>query len=113
MKRSKLESKYAKNKTSENLKFYKKQRNFCSKLYKKERKKYERLDLNNVTDSKEFWITVKPFLSDNVITFPKMPLVENGVIISDELKLPIHLVISLKILCLVSKQTNIQMRTTV
>ena len=86
MKRSKLESKYAKNKTSENLMFYKKQRNFCSKLYKKERKKYERLDLNNVTDSKEFWITVKPFLSDNVITFPKMPVVENGVIISDESK---------------------------
>ena len=39
MRRSDLESKYVKNKTSENLKSYKKQRNFCSKLYKKERKK--------------------------------------------------------------------------
>ena len=37
MKRSELESKYVKNKTSENLKSYKKQRNFCSKLYKKEK----------------------------------------------------------------------------
>ena len=36
MKRSELESKYVKNKTNENLKAYKKQRNFCSKLYKKE-----------------------------------------------------------------------------
>ena len=36
MKRSELESKYVKNKTSENLKSYKKQRNFCSKLYNKE-----------------------------------------------------------------------------
>ena len=46
MKRSELESKYVKNKTNENLKSYKKQRNFCSKLYKKERKKYyEMLDL--------------------------------------------------------------------
>ena len=38
MKRSELESKYVKNKTSENLKSYKKQKNFCSKLYKKEKK---------------------------------------------------------------------------
>ena len=34
MKRSELESKYVKNKTNENLKPYKKQRSFCSKLYK-------------------------------------------------------------------------------
>ena len=87
MKRSELESKYVKNKTNENLKSYKKQRNFCSKLYKKERKKYyEMLDLKNVTDNKEFWKTVKPFLSDKVTTFPKISLVEKGKIISDESK---------------------------
>ena len=87
MKRSELESKYVKNKTNENLKSYKKQRNFCSKLYKKERKKYyEMLDLKNVTDNKEFWKTVKPFLSDKVTTFPKISLVEKGEIISDESK---------------------------
>ena len=40
MKRSELERKYVKNKASENLKSCKKQRNFCCKLYKKERKKY-------------------------------------------------------------------------
>ena len=39
MKWSQLESKYLKNKTSENVKSYKKQINFCSKLDKKERKK--------------------------------------------------------------------------
>ena len=56
MKRSELESKYVKTKTSENLKSYIKQINFCSKLYKKERKKYYgRLDLNNVTGNKKFW----------------------------------------------------------
>ena len=81
MKRSELENKYVKNKTNE------KQRNFCSKLYKKERKKYyEMLDLKNVTDNKEFWKTVKPFLSDKVTTFPKISLVEKGEIISDESK---------------------------
>ena len=73
MKRSELESKYVKNKTSANLKSYKKQRNFCSKLYKKERKKYYKsLDLNNVTDNKKFWKTAKAFLCDKVTTFPKI-----------------------------------------
>ena len=40
MKRSELERKYLKNRTNENRIRYKKQKNFCSKLYKKERKKY-------------------------------------------------------------------------
>ena len=40
MKRSELERKYLKNRASENRIRYKKQKNFCSKLYKKERKKY-------------------------------------------------------------------------
>ena len=87
MKRSEPENKHVKINTNENLKSYKKQRNFCSKLYKKERKKYyEMLDLKNVTDNKEFWKTVKPFLSDKVTTFPKISLVEKGEIISDESK---------------------------
>ena len=86
MKKSELVSKYVKN-TSKNLRSYKKQRNFCSELYKKERKKYyERLDLNNVTDNKKFWKTVKPFLSDKVTTFPKISLVENDETISDKSK---------------------------
>ena len=45
-----------------------------------------RLPLKNVTDTKEFWKTVKPFLSDKVTTFPKISLVEKGKIISDESK---------------------------
>ena len=44
------------------------------------------LDLKNMTDNKEFWKTVKPFLSDKVTTFPKISLVEKGEIISDESK---------------------------
>ena len=87
MKRSKLEGKCLKNKTNENLKSHKRQINFCSKLYKIERKKYyERLDLNNVTHNKKFWKTVKPFFSDKVTTFPQITLVENDEIISDESK---------------------------
>ena len=69
------------------FKLYKKQRNFCSILYKKERKRYyEMLDLKNVTDNKEFRKTVKPFLSDKVKTFLKISLAEKGEIISGEAK---------------------------
>ena len=39
MKRSELESKYLKNKSHQNMNIYKKLKIFCSKLYKKERKK--------------------------------------------------------------------------
>lgn len=63
-----------------------KNRNFCSKIYEKEMKKYEMLDLRNVTDNKEFQKTVKPFLSDMVTTFPKISLVEKGKTISYESK---------------------------
>ena len=38
--RSRLENKYYKNRSVENLRAYKKQKNFCSRLYKRERKKY-------------------------------------------------------------------------
>ena len=71
-------------------------------------------DLNNFTDNKEFWKTVKPFLSDKVTTFLKISLAENDEIL-DESKVANYLVISLQMLSihLVSKQTNIQMITTV
>ena len=50
--------------TQENSNLFKKQSNFSSKLYKKERKNYyDALDTNNITDNRQFWKT-KPFLSD-------------------------------------------------
>ena len=53
MRRSQLETKYLKTKTQTDLKLYKKHKNFCSKLYKKERRKYyEFLYMKNVLDKK-------------------------------------------------------------
>ena len=40
MKRFEVESKYLKNKNYQNMKFVKKPKNFCSKLYKRGRKKF-------------------------------------------------------------------------
>ena len=65
MRRSQLETKYLKTKIQTDLKLYKKHKNFCSKLYKRERREYyESLDMKNVLDNKEFWKTMRPFLSD-------------------------------------------------
>ena len=51
--RSQLETKYLKSKTQTDLKLYKTHKNFCNKLYKRERRKYcESLDMKNVLDSK-------------------------------------------------------------
>ena len=39
-----------------------------------------------MTDNKEFWKTVQPFLSDKVTTFPKISLVKRGETMLDECK---------------------------
>ena len=85
MKRSQLENKYIRNSTVENMNKYKKHKNFCSKLYKKERKKfYSQLDIKNITDNKLFWKTMKPFLSDKCTYASKISLVHNDNVISDD-----------------------------
>ena len=60
MKRSELATKFRTEPTDLNKKAFKKQKNFCNRLYKKERKKYcENLDLKKITDNKKFWKTVR------------------------------------------------------
>ena len=52
MRRSNLENTFLKNRCPENKTAYRKQRNYCSRLYKKERKKYyANLDLKNITQT--------------------------------------------------------------
>ena len=83
MRRSNLEGKYLKNKNSENKKNYRKQKNYCTRLYKKERKKYySKLDLKNITDNNRFWRTIKPFLTDKGVNSNKITLIENDKILS-------------------------------
>ena len=66
MQRTKLKNKYNKFPTENNYLLYKKQRNFCSNLLKREKKKYyNNLDLNIFKDNKKFWKTVRPFFQKN------------------------------------------------
>ena len=56
MKRAKLKLDQIQNRSSENLKPFKQQRNFCSRLYKREKKKYfNNFDLNKITDNNLFF----------------------------------------------------------
>ena len=86
--RSRLENHFYKDRTDASCKAYKKQKNFCSRLYKKERKKYyTNLDIKKIADSRKFWKTVKPFLSDKGISKTNIILIEEGEIIQEDIEL--------------------------
>ena len=85
MRRSMLKSKYFKNRTDENFKAFKKQKNFTNRLAKREKTKYfANLDLNKYTDNIKFWQTVKPLFSSSSIGHNKITLVENGEVVTDD-----------------------------
>ena len=61
MTRSRLRNKYTKNPTKENEINYKKHRNYCVNLFKREKKEYyNNINTKMITDNKKFWKTVKP-----------------------------------------------------
>ena len=67
MTRSRLRNKFLKNKTQSNESAYKKQRNYCVSLFRKEKTSFiENLDTKNITDNNNFWETVKPFLENKI-----------------------------------------------
>ena len=71
IRRSQLETKYLKTKTQTNL--YKKDENFCSKLYKR--------------GSTKFWKTMGPFLSDKNTVFSQISIEKKNRTISDDFDL--------------------------
>ena len=65
MHRARLKNKYHKIPTEKNKAMYKKHRNFCVSLLKKEKKNYySNLDLKVFADSKKFWKAIKPLFSE-------------------------------------------------
>jgi exonuclease III/predicted transport protein len=85
MQRSALKNVYIKEKTEAAERAFRKQRNFTNKLLKKEKKKYfGNLDLNDITDNKKFWKTIKPFFSNGSGHSGKITLVEDKEIITDD-----------------------------
>ena len=88
MKRSSLENQFYKYKTEESRNALKKQKNYCNRLSKRERRNYySQLKLDNITDNKKFWNTMKPFFSDKGGNNHNIVLVENDKIISDDVEM--------------------------
>ena len=76
MKSTQQQHRYFKTVSSKNLKLFKRQRCFCSILYKRGKKKYSsNLDLNKITDNKLFWKTVMALLSDKGVNTTNISLV--------------------------------------
>ena len=85
MKRSYLENLYFKRRTDHSLRNYKKQKNYCSRLYTKERKNFfNKLNTSFVSDNKLFWKTVKPFFSNNGSHRGNIKLVEGDKLLQDD-----------------------------
>ena len=67
MHRSKLKNIFHKTRAKEDWKNYKKQENFCVNLLRNAKKDYfQKLNINDLTDNKKFWKTIKPFLAIKV-----------------------------------------------
>ena len=64
MTRSRLRNRLLKNRSEENRKLFRKQKNKCVSVLRKSKKDYfANLKEKNIADNKRFWETVKPFLS--------------------------------------------------
>ena len=85
MKRTRFQNHFFKYRTDENKCRYTKQRNNCVSLLRKTKTRYfSNLDEKNVTDTKAFWKTVKPFLSDKMTLRDKITLIEEIEIVSND-----------------------------
>ena len=85
MTRSRLRNKFLKCPSPINEYNYKQQRNYCTSLFRKEKKTfYDNIDISKITDNKRFWQTVKPFFSEKHFGKKKIVLVEGENIISND-----------------------------
>ena len=79
MKRSRLGNKFLKNRTENNQKNSKHQRDFCKKFLRTTKKScYSNLDIKKVTDNKTFWKTIIPLFTKRPLKGEKINLTESG-----------------------------------
>ena len=84
MKRSQLKNRYNKNQNYKNWYLYKKQRNFCVSLIKKTKRNYfKNVKIQDITDNKKLWKTIRSYFSDKGYNQSKITIVEKDSIITD------------------------------
>ena len=85
MLRYRLKNCFNKNKSDENRTLFKTQRNFCAKLLRKTKKDYlSKVNPKLVSDNKNFWCTVKPYLSDKGNFYYKIMVSKKDYKVSDD-----------------------------
>ena len=85
MLRTKLRNQLLKTRTSEAKLKYNKQRNLCVSLLRKtKRNYYENLNLNDISDNKKFWTTVKALFCNKIKSVENITLDENGKLVRNE-----------------------------
>ena len=84
MTRTRLRNRFVKQPTQMNRLVYKKQRNYCVSLMHQGKKQYYgSLNVNHITDNKNFWRVVKPNFSNKILGTNRVILRDGGKIISD------------------------------
>ena len=82
--RSQLKNRYNKEKNYENWYLSEKQRNFCVTFLRKTQKTYfKSVNMQDITDNKKFWKTIRPYFSDKRYNQTKI-IAEKDSIITDE-----------------------------
>ena len=85
MNRSRLHNKFLKKPTLDNKRNYNKQRNYCTGLFRKEKRNYfNNLDTKLIIDNKKFWNTIKPLFSDKHSIKKKITIVDGDKIITND-----------------------------
>ena len=85
MLRSKLRNKFLKGKTNKTRTKYRKQRNICVHLLRRVKTNYYK-DLDNVTDNRKFWKTIRPPFVNKINAKNKITLDEDIQTIKDDQK---------------------------
>ena len=84
MTRTRLRNRFLKEPTQMNRLAYKKQRNYCVSLMRQSKKQYYgSLNVNHLTDNKNFWRVVKPNFSNKILGTNRVILRDGGKAISD------------------------------
>ena len=85
MTKSQLRHRYNKTETSENWNAYKKQRNLCTSLRRKNMKRhFENLTFEDQSENRSFWKAITPYLTNNgKVSNDNLILYENSEFISD------------------------------
>ena len=82
IKRTNLRSTFNKETSSKNWQNYKQQKNICSNILKSTKRNFfGNLNIDEITDNKKFWETLKPFFTDKCKTS------SNNILIKKKMKL--------------------------